>query len=77
MREPLLIRLPIFTSAFTNWLTGAFDYLSLKSRMNGAPYIKQCKGYCVLQKSFDLRRKGRIVTHPLMMIISHGIRKVQ
>ena len=26
MRVPLLIRLPLFTSAFTSWLTGAFDF---------------------------------------------------
>ena len=29
MRVPLLIRLPLFTSAFTSWLTGAFDLYNI------------------------------------------------
>ena len=31
MRVPLLIRLPLFTSAFTSWLTRAFDFNLLLS----------------------------------------------
>ena len=47
MRVPLLIRLPLFSSAFTSWLTGAFNLKIDKSIAACGTHLRRFLDTCV------------------------------